>query len=184
MRKAKNFKNQNKAISEKNSIEQIQSRKFLDKNEHFMFYSIIASIEIHTQDFYKKYGDLLLDSQINKMKRLVNSCFSYLDKLNNQYKVTEENAKTGFLMYVKLLEYYNKRQRVLVDLNENYEEERDLKIYFVELNYAYKTLEAILKDGKMVDEWISKYFHYWSIQIKSVIKWIEKEINSIDVKTA
>ena len=175
MRKAK-FKNHDKR-AEINTIEKVQSRKFLEKNEQFLFYAILASVEISTQDYYKKYGSLLLESQVNKMKRLVNSSFNFMDKLNNHYKnITEENAKTGFLMYVKLLEFYNKRQRVLVDLNENYEEEKDLKIYFVELNYAYKILEAVLKEGKMKDEWISKYFHYYSIQIKSVINWIEKEV--------
>lgn len=177
MIKAK-FKNHDKR-AEINTIEKVQSRKFLEKNEQFLFYAILASVEISTQDYYKKYADLLLDSQVNKMKRLVNSSFNFMDKLNNHYKnITEENAKIGFMMYVKLLEFYNKRQRVLVDLNENYEEEKDLKIYYIELNYAYKILEAVLEDGKMKDEWITKYFHYYSIQIKSVINWIEKEVNN------
>ena len=52
MRKAKNFKNQNRA-AEHNSIAQIQSRKFLDENEKYIFYAIIGSIETHTTEYLK-----------------------------------------------------------------------------------------------------------------------------------
>ena len=75
MRKAKNFKNQNRAISERNSIAQIKSRKLLDENEKFIFYSIIASLEVHTNNFLEKYQDLLLDSQNKKMEKFKNVCF-------------------------------------------------------------------------------------------------------------
>ena len=59
-----------------------------------------------------------------------------------------------------------------------------MKVYYLELNYAYHIMKAILEEGKINQDWINKYFHYWQIQLRAVANWIEKEINSIDVKTA
>ena len=188
MRKSKNFKNQNRAISERNSIAQIESRKLLDENEKFIFYSIIASLEVHTNNFLEKYQDLLLDSQNKKMERFKNVCLRYLEKLNNYFDdITEEKIKTGMTMYIQLLAHFrskNYKIEKIEKLQDKYQEEKDLKTYYLELNYAFNILEVILKEGKIKQEWINKYFHYWQIQLRAVANWIEKEINSIDVKTA
>ena len=196
MRKAKNFKNQNRAIAEHNSIAQIQSRKFLDENEKYIFYAIIGSIETHTTEYLKKFieennsieKNKYLIEPIKKMEKLKNTCLNFNKKIQDFFKdITEEKIKLGMISYIKLLGHFREKNykiEKIEKLNDKYKEEKDLKVYYLELNYAYHIMKAILEEGKINQDWINKYFHYWQIQLRAVANWIEKEINSIDVKTA
>ncbi len=193
MRKSNNFKNQNRKLAEHNTIAQIKSRKLLDANEKYIIYAGVASVEVHTHNFIEKMlennFEIDIKDILKKLKRFQNTCLRFLERFNQNYNdISEEKVKTGMTMYIQLLAHFrNKNYQIekIEKLKEKYQEEKDLKVYYLELNYNYHIIDAILKDGKLKDqEWLIKYFHYWQIQLRAVCNWIEKEINSIDVKTA
>lgn len=183
MRKVKNKKNENDFVrkarikGEIGAVLRTEARRFIDENEKFAIYAVIGSVQVHIEEF-KKYFEVLTQDQVKKIERLEKSCFGFLDKIKSIYEVTEENVKTGFLMYTNLMRYYNERQKPVVDLNPYFEEEKDAKRFYVELNYAVKIIEACLKDTRTLGEEIKKYFHYWNLQARAVINIIEKEIES------
>lgn len=154
------------------------TRKFVEENEKYAIYTIVGSVQVHLEEF-KKYFELLTENQVKKLEKLEKSCFGYLDRIKEHYSVTEENVKVGFQMYLGLMKYYNKRQKPLVDLNENYQEEKDAKRLYVELNYAVKIIEASLTDKQCkIKEEVKKYYSYWNLQARAVINILEKDIES------